>query len=289
MRPMNQGTVLLIDIGNTRIKWTRWRAGRLAPQQARQFAGWTEGDFARELFRGGHDAGIERVVASSVAGSRVERTLARAARRFLDVRVEFATTVRHKAGLTTRYTEPWRLGVDRFLAALGAHQLAGGRPVCVVSAGTAVTIDLIDARGVHRGGAILPGPELMIRSLLENTDGIERRARGARSAGHSIRGAGRAEHRGGDLFARSTRAAIEQGARQAIGALIDRAVARARVLAGRAPLVVLTGGAATQLRGSFGARAVLAPDLVLRGLALYAGLNLSAPARIRSGSQGPRN
>jgi type III pantothenate kinase len=179
--------------------------------------------------------------------------------------------------------------VDRFLAALGAHQLAGGQPVCVVSAGTAVTIDLVDASGVHRGGAILPGPELMIRSLLENTDGIERRARSARSMGYSTRGGVRARQRESDLFARSTRAAIEQGASQAIGALVDRAVARARYLAGRAPLVVLTGGAAKQLRRSFGTRAVLASDLVLRGLALYAGLNLSAPARIRSGSQGPRN
>jgi pantothenate kinase type III len=90
------------------------------------------------------------------------------------------------------------------------------------------------------------------------------------------------------LFARNTRAAIEQGSIQSIGALIERAVANARGLLGRGPLVLLTGGAAPQLRGSFQVRAERVPDLVLRGLALYAGLNLSGPARIRTRSDGHR-
>ena len=54
-----------------------------------------------------------------------------------------------------------------------------GRPVCVVDVGTATTIDLVDARGRHLGGAIVPGPALMVDSLLRGTRGIRRRAAGA--------------------------------------------------------------------------------------------------------------
>ena len=254
---------LLVDIGNTRLKWTIWHDGRIDPARAASYARWSRRDFERHLFRPSLTRGLKRIVAASVADARVGRAFAAAARRATGLEPEFLVTERRAAGVTTRYLEPWRLGVDRFLGAIGAHRLAGRRAVCFVNVGTAVTIDLVDGHGVHRGGAILPGPELMVRSLLKGTAGIARRAREPERAAAAP-----------SLFARNTRAAIEQGALHAVAAAIDEGVAEARRALGTRPLVVLSGGGAPHLGPRLRTQHVSVPDLVLRGIAARAGLRL---------------
>ena len=253
---------LLVDIGNTRIKWALLQGGRLGRQRALAYEGWTAADFGRRVFA--TTAAVRRVIVSSVAGPRIETDLRSAVRSRLHCPIEFVRSARRRAGVVTRYREPWRLGVDRFVSAIAAHQLARERAACIISAGTAVTVDIVDRRGVHLGGLILPGPQLMVRSLLEQTNGIQRRARG---------GAGRLE-----LFARSTRAAIEQGAMYAVAAAADRAIEEARQRLRSAPLVLLSGGAAPDLRRYLRSVHRNVPDLVLRGVALYAGLSIDGPS-----------
>jgi type III pantothenate kinase len=170
---------------------------------------------------------------------------------------EFVASQRRAAGVTTAYLEPWRLGVDRFIAAIGARHLAPGKPVCVISVGTAITIDLVDAGGQHRGGAIVPGPALMVASLLNHTSGIRRRARGGASGVRS-------------LFARTTRTAIGQGSMYAAAAVIDRAIEEARNELGRRAVVLLTGGGSAAVKPLVNAVCTTVPDLVLRGLAVWA-------------------
>jgi len=252
-------TVLLVDIGNTRIKWATWHDGRLGAQEAREHSGWTQREIERGIFAPSTRE-LNRIVVASVASERLNRAFSAAAQRMTALKAEFAISTRSAAGVTTRYVEPWRLGVDRFVAVIGAHHRARGRAACVINAGTTLTIELVDARGVHRGGAILPGRELMVESLFRNTEGIERRARG--------------EAAGRGMFARSTRAAIDRGAIYAAAALVDRAVRESRAVLPAAPLVLLTGGAARQLVPLIRSKHVHVPDLVLRGLAVYAGLRL---------------
>lgn len=73
--------------------------------------------------------------------------------------------------LKTVYRNPNTLGIDRKLAALAAsRRFLPSVPVMIVDIGTATKIDLVDETGVFRGGAILPGPALCLRSLSENTD-----------------------------------------------------------------------------------------------------------------------
>jgi type III pantothenate kinase len=246
-------SVLLIDIGNTRIKWARFDGERLGRQRAAVHSGWGGEDYARQVI--GSGPRLDRILVASVAGARVDRSLALAARRARAPAPEFVVSQRRAAGVTSGYLEPWRWGVDRFVAAIGAYHLAKGRAVCVVGVGTAMTIDLVDAAGGHRGGAIIPAPTLMVDTLLKNTDGIRRRAQGGAGGGNS-------------LFGRSTRAALVQGSRYAAAALIDRAVGEARALVrGRSPLVVLTGGGASSVQPLVRSACVCVPDLVLRGLA----------------------
>jgi type III pantothenate kinase len=194
----------------------------------------------------------------------VDRLFAAAARHAKGPKPEFLTTRRRAGGVITAYAEPWRLGVDRFAMAIGAHHLAKGRPVCIVSVGTALTIDLVDARGLHRGGAILPAPPLMVDSLLTKTNGIRHRA--GPEAVTNPRGGGKAH----GIFARTTRTAIEQGALLAAAAAIDRGAAEARRSVGRAPLVLLTGGGAKSVAPLIRGAYTSVPDLVLQGLAVLA-------------------
>lgn len=247
-------SALLVDIGNSRIKWARLEDGRLGKAQAAEYAGWRARDFVRRVIGSRRD--IERILVSSVVDT-ISDSLASGARLVGMPEPERIVTRRRACGVTVGYVDPWRFGVDRLLAMIAAHRRFAGRPVCTVAVGTAMTLDLVGADGRHWGGAIIPAPPLMVSSLLNGTSGIRRRARG---------GAG---GRGPALFGRSTRAAVEQGARYAAAAAVDRAVSEARALVGRTPRLVLTGGGAPALRPLIRSASVVAPDLVLEGLAAW--------------------
>jgi type III pantothenate kinase len=257
-------SILLVDIGNTRAKWALFARGKVGRQHAVAHEGWTGAHLARHVIgkSSGKAKPIERVVVVSVAGKKIDRSFALEARRVLGLEPEFFSSKRQVAGVTTMYAEPWRLGADRLVGVIGAHHLAskaGTKPraVCVISVGTAMTMDLVDERGRHRGGAIVPAPALMMNSLLTQTSGIRRRAQGGVAAGRG-------------LFARSTRAAIQQGAMYAAAAVADRAVAEAHSALGQSPWVLLTGGAAPALRKLLRSPHEHVPDLVLQGLAVIA-------------------
>jgi type III pantothenate kinase len=257
-------TTLLVDIGNTRIKWALLDGPSLGKGRAAAHSGWRAADYAQRLFASARIC--VRAVVASVAGPDVNRRLAAAARR-AGVAVHFVTVPREGGGVTVGYVEPWRLGVDRFAAVVGAHEIFSGVPVCVVGVGTAMTIDLVGGDGRHRGGVIVPAPDLMVETLLSQTYGIRRRARGGATGGRGI-------------FGRSTRDAVEQGSRYAAAALVDRAVEEASALLGREPLVVLTGGDAGAVRPLVRSRWVAVPDLVLRGLAVLSRDAARSPSRL---------
>ena len=252
-------TALLLDIGNSRIKWALARAGRLGRQRALPYAGTiAAGDALRELLTtlAGRRAPVRRVIAVSVAGARVDRQLTTQCRERLQLTPQFVRSERHAAGVRSGYREVWRLGADRWVALVGAHALVPNRAICVADVGTALTIDLLDPAGRHLGGAIVPGPGLMVSALLRDTRGIQRRA------------GGRSVSRGApaSLFARDTATGLRAGGAHAAAAVIDRACEDASRRLGRAPVLLLTGGAAPPLRRLLRSRHRHVPDLVLRGL-----------------------
>jgi len=248
-------SALLVDIGNSRIKWAVLEGERLGKAQAAEYSGWRAQDFARRVI--GLRRHVERILVSNVAADEVSDALAAGARLAGAPKPERVTARRRACGVTIGYVDSWRLGVDRLLAMIAAHHRFTGAPVCAVAVGTAMTLDLVGADGRHRGGAIIPGPTLMVSSLLDGTNGIRRRAQGG------------ARGQGPSLFGRSTRAAVEQGARYAAAAAVDRAVSEARALVGRTPKLVMTGGGAPALRPLIRSTSLLVPDLVLEGLAFW--------------------
>jgi len=243
-------TTLLVDIGNTRVKWATLRGARQGRMQAAAHE--NSGIALRELVRRA-PRDVSRVVVVSVVGEALTRVLDAATQRRFGVAPEYIRSTPRAGGVTNGYRDAWRLGADRWVSAIGAHALASGRAVVIANVGTALTIDAVSASGRHRGGAIIPGPEVMVASLLSGTHGIRRRASGGRVASRS-------------LFASDTASALAAGSLFAAAAFIDRAVLEAqRVLGGR-PLLIVTGGAAPELKRYLKTSARFVPDLVLRGL-----------------------
>jgi type III pantothenate kinase len=246
-------THLLVDIGNSRIKWCLARGTVLGPQRVMPLGGTGSAGFAR-LARAAR--GATAVTAVCVAGPTRERALARALRAAALPAPRFIRSSVAAAGLRNGYRESWRLGADRWVAAIGAwHDAGQRRAVCVIDIGTATTVDVVDAYGRHLGGLITPGPELMQRALLTGTRGIARRARGGARAAVAA-------------LARDTATAIRLGALHATAALIERSAAAARHAHGPRTLIYLTGGGAEAVLPLLGLRVRACPDLVLRGLAV---------------------
>ncbi len=252
-------TQLLIDAGNTRLKYARLTGRRLGRVHSVDWNPRTLERVSRRVLRGR----FERVLACSVAGAELERALRGASRRSGNPRPQYIRSTRRSAGVRNGYVQTWRLGADRWVAMLGARALYPGRALCVVDVGTALTLDLLDAEGQHRGGLLVPGPTLMVESLLHNTAGVRRRA-GPRGVPRDAR------RKGVALFGRSTRAGLLAGSTVACAALIERALGEARSTLRVRPKLLLAGGAAAQVAPLLRVAYARADHLVLQGLALLA-------------------
>ena len=170
-------------------------------------------------------------------------------------RICIARTQRDFGGLRVAYAQPHRLGVDRFLAMLAAHARGGAALVCGV--GTAMTLDLVDVDGRHRGGRIAPSPTLM------------REALHARAA--------QLPQVGGDyrVFAADTAGALASGCEGAALALVEHSLEAARDELGAGVRLLLHGGGSAALLARL-ENATHVPALVLEGLARWAGAEAAA-------------
>jgi type III pantothenate kinase len=158
--------------------------------------------------------------------------------------------------LLNGYRDPDQLGADRWHAMIAARQSYPKEPVVVVCAGTATTVDSIDAAGRFLGGAIAPGTSLMADSLARGT------ARLPRSTGRPV------------AMPDNTDDAIATGVADALAGLVERRV-RALARAGTAPRLMLAGGRVGELASRLWlsdevAGIMIEEHLVTRGLWLRA-------------------
>lgn len=156
---------LLIDLGNTRVKWAWARDGEVDTDSSGQG---DPAEFERVHLEKEGLAPAE-VLLSSVAGEERTRRIADVCGQLWNAPVRRLRSRARQGGVRCAYTDPSRLGVDRWLALVGAVA-AYGKPVVVWDLGTAATLDAVDAAGQHLGGLILPGPETMRTSLAAKTE-----------------------------------------------------------------------------------------------------------------------
>ena len=238
--------ILEFDLGNSRIKWRRYdETGGVTIDLG--FAADAEAVIHGEL----NHCEPRMVRLCSVRLDSASKQLQEWAHRRWGLTAAVARVTRECGGVSNRYADLGKLGIDRWLAMLAAFRRTGGACV-VVDAGTAVTIDAVDGLGQHLGGYILPGIRLSTAALEDNT-GIRLEARqpsGDTGLGHS------------------TDEAVYHGIIAAIISLISAtldAVARPGDPVG----LFFSGGDAELIRksGEFDS-AEIVPELVLDGLAI---------------------
>lgn len=244
---------LLIDIGNTRIKWATQDASGLSAQRAAAHATWTAADVRQQVTS--QVQRPTRILVSNVAGERLATLLTEAAHAAWGMQPEFVRSSNSAAGIINAYRDPEKLGVDRWIGMIAAHRLQPG-VLCVVGVGTAMTIDGLDATGRHYGGLITAGPALMVSSLLGGTSDIAARIAVSQTSDA--------------ILAHDTATAVRNGSRHALAALICRAAEYMQQQTGQPPTVILTGGASDHVESLLSLPSRVIPDLVLQGLCILA-------------------
>jgi type III pantothenate kinase len=240
---------LLIDIGNSRLKWATVVSGEIAVRGAVAHANTLIGDAL--LHEWSALPPVRQIYVASVAPLAFDTEIEISARGRFGIDAEFVRSPAVALGIRSAYADPQRLGVDRFLGLAAIHASAP-RAQVLVGVGTAMTLDAIDADGAHLGGWILPAPALMRESVLART------ARVGVSDGRLVD------------FADNTADGLVSGALHAARGAVERFVANTARELGTWPAVVLTGGGADEIAPLLPGAEQRA-DLVIEGLALWAG------------------
>jgi type III pantothenate kinase len=247
-------SLLLLDIGNSALKWARAHGRQLldggrfvhrdTDLQAYADASWKPADRPASI------------VVANVAGPAIAASLSAWAKQQWGLEPRFLVSGRAAGGVTNGYAVPETLGIDRWAALVGARATTPDA-ACVVDCGTAITVDLLDTQGRHRGGLIVAGIDLMQQVLQRNT--VNLLVPLAQTAAAPL--------------ADNTADAIVSGSVYAAAAAIERIVRDMAAAAGGSVEVLLTGGDAGRVAPLLTLRYEQHPDLVLRGLAILAGEN----------------
>jgi len=224
---------LAVDVGNTRLKWALYDAplpgagmvahGAVFLEAIDQLA---EGQW-RDL------PAPASMLGSIVAGEGIRRRTEEQLEVW-DVEPRWVVSGASACGVTNGYDHPTRLGVDRWVALIGARHriLARGapRPILVVMVGTAVTVDALDTEGNFLGGLILPGFGLMLRALEMGTAGLKA------PTGEAVD------------FPTNTSDALMSGGADAIAGAVERMHRKLLKRCGIEPALLMSGGAAVKLQ-----------------------------------------
>ncbi|MHB1514040.1 MAG: type III pantothenate kinase [Acidiferrobacter sp.] len=239
---------LLCDLGHTRVKWA-WADGQV-------LSGWGSAPYEGEE---GYAARLPVANApSAVFAISVARDRNAAFAGFCQGRWGLTPlwhgSRREGFGVSSRYAPAESLGADRFAALVGVRVRHPGAPACVVDCGTAITVDALDARGVFRGGAILPGLTIAARALQAVAPALV---------------APVCEGRFGPCGGTTGEAV---GAGLVLGAVgaIERIVHDQEAIVGAGALVILTGGDAPRISSYLTCPHEHWPHLTLEGLAVMA-------------------
>jgi len=223
---------LAVDVGNTRLKWALYSAP--APGAAMLAHGAVFLEAIDGLAEGAwRDLPPPSSMLGSIVASEGIRRQTEAALEIWDVEPRWVVSSASACGVVNGYDHPNRLGVDRWVALIGARHriLARGpaRPVLVVMVGTAVTVDALDTDGRFLGGLILPGFGLMLRALEMGTAGLKA------PTGEAVD------------FPTNTSDALMSGGSDAIAGAVERMHRKLLKRCGQEPALLMSGGAAVKL------------------------------------------
>jgi type III pantothenate kinase len=267
--------LLLIDAGNTRIKWamiepTRHRFSGLEDWYAQGVVTHDQANqLATQWLDHNADVLVKSVLISNVAGSVIQDALITQVQRakINMSAVEWFKSTALVGGVRNLYRNPSQLGCDRLAALVGAKALLPGQAVIVASCGTATTIDALTAEGDFIGGLILPGLGVMANTLRQHTaqlpsiPALEKSQQSQPPQQHPEP----LDENSFALFADNTQDAIRNGCIAAQASAIERAMNRHQ-----AAHCVLAGGAAGWIAPHLKGPVIQVNNLVLIGLRVAA-------------------
>jgi type III pantothenate kinase len=222
------GSLLALDIGNTRLKWAWYEQAQ--PGAHAQAQGTVFLERIPELVDAWKNLPEPALILGClVASPGVKAQIAECTEHWACV-PQWVVPTPCEGGITNTYTHPARLGADRWVAMIGARQRwkdqACTAPVVVAMVGTAVTVDALDAQGRFLGGFILPGHGIMLKALTTGTAGLHV------PTGQVM------------PFPTNTSDALTSGGTYAITGAIERMVQQLTSRSGQQALCWLSGGAA---------------------------------------------
>ncbi|MEZ5670896.1 MAG: type III pantothenate kinase [Thiotrichaceae bacterium] len=240
--------ILLIDIGNTRIKWAdcEHHLGQLQAEVHKTIV--DKSAFFEKLW--GPLPRPSAVWVANVAGTEIAEKLNNWIQQRWQLTVNWVSSAQHQCGIVNDYDYPEQLGVDRWLAVLAARQLVPTNQVCVVDCGTAVTLDVL-TQNHYIGGLIVPGRIAMQQALLKQTDAL---ASLLQQPATQV-----------NLLATNTTDGIQWGSLYAIVGLIRHLLEQLQQQVPETTLL-LTGGGAFELLPYLPETTRYVPELVLHGL-----------------------
>jgi type III pantothenate kinase len=238
-------TCLQMDVGNSGAKWRLLDCGEVVSSGRYELH---DADSVKPMLECTEKP--DQIWISSVASADQDKTLEQLLREQWAVTPWFARTRARTGTLQNSYAEPERMGVDRWLAMLGGCERMAGR-YAVIDAGSALTIDIVDEFGIHEGGYIIPGPALMERALLLDTN----RVRFDEEVAYALNPG------------RSTAEAVRHGVAAAQAGSVRLVLDEAGV---DSVMWLFCGGGAETLMKLLGTTRGLAPDLVFEGLTIMA-------------------
>lgn len=242
---------LLVDIGNSRVKWATM--DKNGPSDSQSFQRSKTGIKAalNKAWKSLND--IEAVYVANVAGDKLGQQLSEWTEKNWQLTPLFIKSEAKRFGVSNAYETAQKLGIDRWLSLIAARQHAR-QAQCVIDCGTAITIDIVSKSGQHQGGMILPGLSLMRSSLTANTDALS-------------------EERDETEFktlATNTFSAIQAGTFYSVTATLEQIINDLRQTFKNQVRFIITGGDAEQLLPLLPDDVNHYPDIVLKGLAFYA-------------------
>ena len=245
---------LLIDLGNSRLKWALWQEAAFIQQGEHQHAGLDLQVVMTAAWQ--NQPAPQQVIVTSVADKDKTRLLQAWCEAHWQVPVTVVRSDVAGYGIRTAYQQAQTLGSDRWLAMVAAFRQVGD-VVCVIDCGTAITLDIVDQGGQHLGGYIMPGLSMMRRSLSLGTASAD--------ITHHDTGQETELSPGTD-----TAACLNNGCLMAAVGLIESSVKRLKQQHGDKLHCMISGGDATALLPLLDGTFELVPDLVLQGLAIIA-------------------
>ena len=240
---------LLVDIGNSRIKWAQQYGASLKSCGASPYNKNDPAQAIRQFWE--MLPTPSQVFISNVAGQNVANELSAFVDSLWAITPTFLAVSREAAGVMNGYDDISQLGVDRWLAMISAWH-SHKSSVCVVDCGTALTVDVVTVSGQHVGGFIVPGLFLMSDILNNRTEQIN----SAPSYKPSLDPG------------RNTRDCISHGALMAITAFITNVFDNVVRAHGKDSRCIITGGNAEEIKTLLEDNIDYDANLVLNGIAL---------------------